>query len=257
MNLSKLNRAQLDRIKWNEKYKLKKNWQFFQKTNQPDGWPIGPVFTPVHALYAPKSEQRLVRTSRVWISVVRAWALSFGTKLLQTDKSVWNPNRLFGFQTQIYKFTYMCLKSKHFVLFELYVFGFQTQICVWNPNNLFGFQTLLSLRSNLVPNDKAQARTTEIRTQLVRTSLCSDFGAVWKPNFGFQTLTVRTIHFYFAWCLKSRYAFIRISDIYCAVNVRNSIIGRLTFLPFPDSPLLFGTKLLRTDTNLCLKSQHI
>ena len=114
---------------------------------------------------APKSEQRLVRTSRVRILVVRAWALSFGTKLLRTDKSVWNPNRLFGFQTQIYKFTYMCLKSKHFVPFELYVFGFQTQICVWNPNNLFGFQTLLSVRSNLVPN---RGGLSEIRT-------CSDF----------------------------------------------------------------------------------
>ena len=99
---------------------------------------------------APKSEQRLVRTSRVRISVVRAWALSFGTKLLRTDKSVWNPNRLFGFQTQIYKFTYMCLKSKHFVPFELYVFRFQTLLSVW---------------SNLVPNRRGLS---EIQT-------CSDF----------------------------------------------------------------------------------
>ena len=66
-----------------------------------------------------RSVFRQRRTSCVRISVIQAWALSFGTKLLWTDKSVWNPNRLFGFQTQIYQFTCMCLKSKHFVLFEL------------------------------------------------------------------------------------------------------------------------------------------
>ena len=54
---------------------------------------------------APKSKHPCVQTSSVRISVVRAWALSFGTKLLRRDKSVLNPNRLFGFQTQIYKFT--------------------------------------------------------------------------------------------------------------------------------------------------------
>ena len=83
----------------------------------------------------PKSEHPCVRTSSVRILVIRAWALSFGTKLLRTDKSVWNPNRLFRFQTQIYKFTnlhicvwnsnilfrlsYMCSDFRHFCLFEV------------------------------------------------------------------------------------------------------------------------------------------
>ena len=61
---------------------------------------------------------------------------SFGPGLYRSVPNYFEQTKVSEIRTDCsdfrHKFTnlHLCLKSKHFVPFELYVFGFQTQICV-------------------------------------------------------------------------------------------------------------------------------